>query len=78
MVNPKQVIAQSFYLAQLQACKGKCKCNVCELLRKASDAMTEEVLSGNPGVPVDPASLVAELEGLGYGITPPGARGDER
>jgi len=50
MPQPAEIVAQTFYLAQLQACKGSCKCNVCQLLRKSADAMMEEVLnpSRNP------------------------------
>lgn len=40
------VMAQYVYLAQLQAVKGKCKCNVCQLLRKGADAATAALLSG--------------------------------
>ena len=44
MPNGDKLGAQYFYLAQIQAIKGKCNCNVCKLLRKASDKMTEELL----------------------------------
>jgi hypothetical protein len=44
----KDVIAQAVYLAQLQAAKGSCKCKCCELLRKATDAMTEQMLNPQP------------------------------
>lgn len=46
MPNGKHEGAQYLYLAQIQAAKGKCQCNSCKLLRKASDAMTEELLAG--------------------------------
>jgi len=45
MPDGKDGIAQAFYLAQLQACKGSCKCNVCKLLRRAADLQTEALLN---------------------------------
>ena len=69
MPNGKSQYAQAVYLAQLQACKGTCKCRSCELLRKAADAMTEETLNptqGNPGS-VDDAWSV--LTAAGYDMT---------
>ena len=64
-------VARSFYLAQLQACKGSCKCNVCQLLRKSTDEMTEAMLKGEPTGPASTESLVQELIGKGYQVTPP-------
>jgi len=78
MPNGKSKYAQAVYMAQLQACKGTCKCKSCQLLRKAADAMTEETL--NP-TSVDPESVedaLAMLKEAGYDITkPPGEGGEE-
>lgn len=41
-------LAQAFYLAQLQACKGDCECEACKLLRQATDEMTKLVLAKVP------------------------------
>ncbi len=67
----KEQMAQFFYLAQLQACKGKCQCNVCQLIRKAVDEMTEEALTGNPS-PVAAAMKAMSATG-GGGAVEPGA-----
>ena len=48
MPNGKDTMAQAVYLAQLQACKGSCKCNVCQILRKAADRMSEDFLNPTP------------------------------
>ena len=45
MPNGRDTMAQAVYLAQLQACKGKCQCNVCQILRKAADQMSEDFLN---------------------------------
>jgi hypothetical protein len=45
MPNGKDTMAQAVYLAQLQACKGKCQCNVCKILRRAADQMTADFLN---------------------------------
>ena len=45
MPDGKDGIAQAFYLAQLQACKGSCQCNVCKLLRNAADLQTATLLN---------------------------------
>jgi len=45
----RDIMAQAVYLAQLQAAKGNCKCNVCAILRKATDNMTADFLGANPG-----------------------------
>ena len=50
MVPGKQdIMAQAYFLAQLQAAKNGCKCNVCQILRKASDQMTAQFLAPTPG-----------------------------
>ncbi|MBA7570881.1 hypothetical protein ES708_12637 [subsurface metagenome] len=67
MPNGKDAVAQSFYLAQLQACKGKCKCNVCRLLRRAADLQVQSML--NPQGAKAPGSeevlSLGSLPGLG-------------
>ena len=69
MPNGKSRYAQAVYLAQLQACKGGCKCNSCELLRKAADAMTEETLNPTPGNTMGVEDAMSTLEAAGYNIT---------
>lgn len=49
MPDGKDSIAQAFYLAQLQACKGKCQCNVCKLLRRAADLQMASMLNPQKG-----------------------------
>ena len=49
MPNGKDSIAQAFYLAQLQACKGKCQCNVCKLLRRAADLQVQAIINPKGG-----------------------------
>ncbi len=44
MPQRKEIMAQAVYLAQIEAAKGACQCKVCQILRKANDAMTEEFL----------------------------------
>lgn len=72
MPNGKDAVAQSFYLAQLQACKGKCQCNVCKLLRKAADLQMAAML--NPqGVKTPGSKDVLDLSSVpGLGDNPPG------
>lgn len=69
MPDGKSQYAQAVYLAQLQACKGSCKCKACELLRKAADAMTEETLNPAPGNPVGVEDAMSALEAAGYNVT---------
>ncbi len=64
--QPKDFVAQAVYLAQLQAAKGSCKCKCCELLRRATDAMTDSLLAGdNPGTgsPADAMKIAREVIG---------------
>lgn len=78
MPNGKSQYAQAVYLAQLQACKGGCKCRACQLLRKAADSMTEETLNPSPANPTGIEDAVTMLREAGYDITrPPGAGGEE-
>jgi len=78
MPNGKSQYAQAVYLAQLQACKGTCKCRPCQLLRKAADAMTEETLNPTPGNPGSVEDAMAALTAAGYDVTGlPRAGGEE-
>jgi len=64
MPDGKEGVAQAFYLAQLQACKGSCQCNVCKLLRKAADLQMEAML--NPKVaPPSPQEEVLDFSQVG-------------
>lgn len=78
MVDGKSQYAQAVYLAQLQACKGSCKCNPCQLLRKAADAMTEETLKPTPGNPPGVEDALSILEAAGYSVSKPWGEGDEK
>ncbi|MBA7602865.1 hypothetical protein ES703_09961 [subsurface metagenome] len=69
MPNGKSQYAQAIYLAQLQACKGGCKCKSCELLRKAADAMTEETLNPTLGNPGNVEDAMSALTAAGYDVT---------
>ncbi|MBA7579742.1 hypothetical protein ES708_21618 [subsurface metagenome] len=78
MPNGKSQYAQAVYLAQLQACKGGCKCKPCQLLRKAADAMTEETLNPAPGNPGGVEDAMELLKAAGFDVTkPPGVGGEE-
>lgn len=57
----KDQIAQAVYLAQLQAAKGTCNCPACQLLRKATDAMTQEMLAPPAAVTVLPGGGVPDM-----------------
>lgn len=57
--DSRSIVAQAFYLAQLQACKGKCQCNVCKLLRKAVDLQTQVML--HPQTPLPGVEDLSEL-----------------
>ncbi len=67
--QPRDLVAQYVYLAQLQAAKGTCKCKACELLRRGADAMTESVLSqpaGGSAGPFDPMAVAKRaMDGVG-------------
>ena len=78
MQNSNDRMAQSFYLAQLQACKGKCQCNVCKLLRQASDQMTEQLIKGDGKSEVGIEEAMSTLAKAGYDVSPPGAREGDR
>lgn len=69
MPDGKSQYAQAIYLAQLQACKSNCKCNSCQLLRKAADAMTEETLNPTQGNPASIDDAIAALTAAGYDMT---------
>ena len=72
MQQNKAQVAQLYYLAQLQAIKSTCKCKSCDLLRKAVDAMTEEVLNPGPAEGFDPQAAIQALVSQGYQVTEPG------
>jgi len=78
MPDGKSQYAQAVYLAQLQACKGTCKCKSCELLRKAADAMTEETLNPTPGNPGNVEDAMAALTAAGYDVTGLSREGGEQ
>ncbi|GAI94595.1 unnamed protein product [marine sediment metagenome] len=67
MPDGKDAIAQSFYLAQLQACKGKCKCNVCQLLRRAADLQVQSMLNpkGAKALGTEEVLNLTKMPGLG-------------
>jgi len=75
MPNGKSQYAQAVYLAQLQACKGSCKCKACELLRKAADAMTEETLNPQADESSTIKDALEAVRGAGYDIA--GGPGEE-
>ena len=77
-MNGKSQYAQSVYLAQLQACKGSCKCNPCQLLRKAADAMTEETLNPTPTNPMGVEDAMSILTAAGYDVAGLAREGQER
>lgn len=62
------IMAQAVYLAQLEAAKGNCKCATCQILRKATRAMTEQFLGGtgeaNPGSTANTDSAVDEASNV--------------
>ena len=78
MPDGKSQNAQAVYLAQLQACKGNCQCNSCQLLRKAADAMTEETLNPAPSNPGNVEDAFAALRAAGYDVTGLSREGGEQ
>ena len=69
MPNGKSQYAQAVYLAQLQACKGSCKCRSCQLLRKAADSMTEETLNPAQGNVPSVEEAMTALQTAGYNVS---------
>ena len=63
-LGKQDIMAQAYFLAQLQAAKNGCKCNVCQILRKASDQMTAAFLAPAPGAPPAAAPPAAEMVDL--------------
>jgi hypothetical protein len=53
------IMAQAVFLAQLKAAQGKCECEVCRILRKATDQMAMAFLGG-PAQPARPPAPAAE------------------
>lgn len=78
MPNGKAQYAQAIYLAQLQACKSKCQCNSCKLLRQAADSMTEETLNPTPGNPMGVEDALSIVEAAGYNVNKPWEEGDKK
>ena len=70
MPNGKDSIAQAFYLAQLQACKGTCKCKVCQLLRKAADLQSTAFLNPQAAKTPGDKPAIPGVEVLGLGDNP--------
>ena len=77
-MDGKSQYAQAVYLAQLQACKGSCKCNPCKLLRQAADAMTEETLNPTPANPMGVEDAMSILTAAGYDVAGLSREGQER
>lgn len=69
MPNGKSQVAQYIYLAQLHAAKGSCKCQVCQLMRKTVDAMTEEILNPSKTNPVGIQEALEVLKAGGIDIS---------
>ncbi len=42
--DESNVMAQAVFLAQLEAAKSKCDCRTCQILRKATEAMTAQFM----------------------------------
>jgi len=68
MPEGKEAVAQAFYLAQLQACKGKCQCNVCKLLRSATDQMTAEMIQGKGDNTPTAEGILASMKEAGISL----------
>jgi hypothetical protein len=68
MTGPREAVAQSFYLAQLQACKNGCQCNVCQLLRKAADDQVEAALNPQAGESPGLESALALVKKAGFNV----------
>jgi hypothetical protein len=62
VMGQKDTMAQAVYLAQLEAAKGKCQCNVCKILRKGADNAAAAFLAEKP---VNPEKLAAAAAALG-------------
>lgn len=58
--NRNDIMAQAVFLAQLQAARNNCQCNVCKILRKASDSMTASFLAETPGSKLPAVASTAE------------------
>ena len=58
----KDIMAQTVYLAQLEAAKGTCKCRTCQILRKGNQAMTDQFLGKAQAAPGSPASAVETID----------------
>jgi microcystin-dependent protein len=64
MPDGDNTLAQIIYLANNFAQRGTCQCQACQLLRKATDTMTAQILgSTSPGQGLNPMSEVAKTMG---------------
>ncbi len=61
------IMAQAVYLAQLESAKGDCQCRTCQILRKGSQAMTDQFLAGNPTNPGSKSEIIDLTPGSGGG-----------
>ncbi len=65
MAGNQDTMAQAVFLAQLEAARGKCVCNTCKILRRASTMMTAQFLgepkSVSAGPSVEEAGLTLDL-----------------
>ena len=61
----QDIMAQGYFLAQLEAAKGKCACKVCQILRRASDQMTAQFLQPTPAGQVTVATEAADVVDVG-------------
>lgn len=72
MPDGDQNLAQAFYLAQLYAARGTCKCKACQLLRKVSEEMTEQMIGSSGGTRTRGGRGKTSVPGLtipGQGLT---------
>lgn len=67
MPNGKTQIAEAFYIAQTQACKGKCQCIVCKVLRKASDLQAASFLNPEEAKPLQTKTTAVFPQGAPFG-----------
>lgn len=61
----QDIMAQGYFLAQLEAAKGKCACKVCAILRRASDQMTAQFLAPAPAAQLPTELSAADVVDVG-------------
>ena len=54
--NRGDIMAQTVFVAQIEAAKGKCDCKVCQLLRKGADSASDSLLRSNKAI-ISPSAL---------------------